>query len=155
MLACCGCFFLFTGFPSAQLPSSYWNQGIDALIHDIQDQKVMRWQMVREEDPFRRGAANPYGQEPVYLALSANGRYRMKKGESVHVGTFTAIPETATLIFRCQVLDGRPLPEPVERTYLLETYASGKLVLKWQGRHGWIRQHFMLYERSAVLALSL
>lgn len=110
------------------------------LLHLVQRQGPLRFQLESEYDPYRRGQRMaPQQDNPQYLALAHDRRYLRYNRQERTRGIWQLDLAQGCIIFVATQAERQP-----EQRFLIRSFHDGQLVLIWQGRHGYVRRCYRL-----------
>ncbi len=132
------------GLQSLQAQSHHARQDLQSLERLLNSRRYLKFRMVSERDPYQ----NSYRivdrkSEAHYLALSSDGRYVEYSAAGETRGTFRINYQQPTL--RLQQEATRSATAGAY-AFQVRQFDGRRLVLGWQGRHGYVERDYVLIE---------
>ncbi|MEM6806970.1 MAG: hypothetical protein AAF696_36555 [Bacteroidota bacterium] len=125
------CLFLVLFLTTAFAPGQE-DQGLEGLLADIKDQKIMNWEL----EGFEEENGNNY-----QLRIWADGSYEETEDDQVLGGLWTIDKRDDNIVFLLKTANGYDLNgENPPIFYQVEYYGADKLILLWKAEGNIVRK---------------
>lgn len=118
-------------------------EGLRQLEKWLDDHRYLKFRELSEKDPYQNGyRSHSGGENHTFLALSDDGRYVEYSTRHRTEGSYQLGQSRPTL--RLQQSGQRSQASPHQ--FQIQSFSQGRLVLGWQGRHGYVKRVYLLVE---------
>jgi len=111
--------------------------------------KQLTWEFTSRYDPYDGGKVYDFPKgERDKLTFYANGIFKREKNDQTYKGNWYLHPKEDSIAFVNQSRDGKQIPkkkqEPFRYRHKIVLASSEKMLLIWQGRHGYVEDTYQL-----------
>lgn len=122
--------------------------GAARFLQLLQTNEQLHFRLAAERDPYQRGhRLNDQHVEPRFLAFASDRRYVRYSRSNRNPGIWNVNLPQGQLILTRGTQRTRGANEANSQIFHIQSFQGDRLVLKWQGRHGYVQQVYRLVKQ--------